>query len=67
MCKILKKFLEQFQNYKGIKAHHSWTQNGPYAPNNNLFEKAINIIFNPLLAIFPEQNVKEILRADPEF
>lgn len=67
MCKNFKKFLEQFQSYEGIKAHHFLTQNGPYAPNKNFLEKAIIIIFNHLLAIFPVQNFLKILWTDPKF
>ena len=50
-----------------MRIHHFWAQNGPFAPNKNIFlKKIINIIFIYLMVPFIVRTFKKILTADPE-
>ena len=49
-----------------MRTLHFWTQNSPFAPNENFFRNTINIISMYLLAPCTEQNFFKNLRVDPE-
>ena len=49
-----------------MRIHHFGAQNGPFAQNNFLGGKIINIILIYLLAPFTVQNFKKILPADED-
>ena len=63
LCKITKKFLEQFQSYEGAPF---LCPKGLIFPKQDFLGKIINIIFIYLLAPFIVKNFKKILTADPE-
>ena len=46
--------------------HHFWPPNGSFAPKFFFWKKIINIIFIYLLASFILQNLKKILKANPD-
>ena len=63
LWKIGKQSLQWIQSCEDVPF---WVLNDLFAPNKNFFGKAINVIFMYLLAPFIVQNLKKILRANPE-